>query len=187
MFTNNYIALKHNRFFSFKSSTAIVALAGAITPKPFVDAGGNSFNMLDYAKHDLGYTMQFPRVGVQYSGGINSSDGYSGIYFGSGYTPATKEDYRLVSVISEGMTASGGIERVVPYENGKSEVIAKYILTNTSEAEINIWEIGCFGLVPTSTSQYRLALMERTVLTEPITIPVGETKMVTYKVVFNQF
>lgn len=191
MFTNNYVALRHNTFFGVFYNSPITTPSGSISAKTFRDAGGSTVNQYKASEWDIGAVMGLPRCASIPTSNITNATTLRqqnmGVYFGAGSSPATLADYTLESTITTGLAFSGGLEKVSAYENGKAEVIARYIVTNTSDAEINIWEIGCFmPIQSSSSSQYKLVMVERTVLTEPITIPAGESKMVTYKVVFNQ-
>ena len=108
-----------------------------------------------------------------------------GVQFGQGNTPPTKADLALENPIEEGMEVTNPTAIVKENdENGRYSVSATYSLKNTSETEINICEIGIFLPIKVS-SYYFPSLMERTVLSEPITIPPGEMKVVTYKLTFN--
>jgi hypothetical protein len=191
MFTNNYIALRHNLFFGVTSQSSITTSYGKIRAKSFTSAWGGYASQYDSCVKDIGNTMNLPQCKTMLSSETTSSgaDNYRGIYFGTGSTPASLTDYALESPITTGLVFAGGLVGISAYEDGKAEATARYIVTNTSNAEINIWEIGCFAPLQTSNATnngYAVIMLERTVLTEPITIPAGEAKMVTYKVVFNQ-
>lgn len=110
-----------------------------------------------------------------------------GVYFGKGSTPAQKTDANLESLIDSGLEITSPA-KVVEYSdgNGKYEFIADFGVRNISESEINIYEVGLFLSVRVKSSQYYPMLVERTVLAEPITIPPGEAKLVSYKLTFNQ-
>ena len=71
-------------------------------------------------------------------------------------------------------------------ENGKYELVMTYLITNNSGSEVNIYEIGVVTPIAKDTYSHYPTLMERTVLTEPITIPAGATRAVEYRVIFNQ-
>lgn len=188
MFTNSYIAFRHNMFFG-------VPRAGAgntyVYGKNMTNTAGaatyfwTSAAMQD-AK-DIGNAMLGPRCRNIITGASSQSGTYYGVYFGSGSTPATRADYTLESPITSGLTFPGVSFECTTDGNGKYVVSVKYAVTNTTESEINIYEIGCF--CPVLKDQYdtwHLVMMDRTVLTEPITIPAGGTKIVEYRFTFNQ-
>lgn len=124
---------------------------------------------------------------------ITNSYSDSGVYFGTGSTPATKNDYKLESMVTSGLSITNPDNITMSVDSdGRYIASATYLLTNTSGAAINIYEVGLFGRVvgKFSTSSgsvyYRPCLLERQVLSAPITIPAGGMKMVTYKITFNQ-
>lgn len=112
---------------------------------------------------------------------------YPGIYFGTGSTPATKEDYALESPISSGLTITNPgaiVERDLI--SGKYEYISGLVIRNDTYENINIQEIGLFLPMATGSSAHYLVLAERTVLDTPVTIPVGEARFIEYRVAINQ-
>ena len=119
---------------------------------------------------------------------------YPGVYFGSGSTPANKNDVTLESPITSGLNIINPASLGYSNDgNGKYTVSADYVLRNDTNADIILREVGIF--TPTTESnvsgsftadvKLHLCLMERTVLAEPITIHPGESKLVTYKITFN--
>lgn len=109
----------------------------------------------------------------------------SGVYFGAGTTPAAKTDYKLESIIESGLTISRVNDAPqLDVVGGKYVYSASYVVKNTGTENIVIGEIGYYGrLVGTYSFA---ALMERTVLDTPLTIRPGESKLITYKITFNQ-
>ena len=104
----------------------------------------------------------------------------SGVRFGRGSTPPTEADYALEDLITSGLTASAS--KVIAPDG--SYVEGAYVLMNTSDADITINEIGYFGKVANASSSNtgHCVLMERTVFSEPITIPPGGTASISYRV-----
>ena len=190
MFTNNYISFRRNLFFGLLQNKPITTNSGSLYAGYFTAPSGSQIYQYNPSQYDIGSAIRFPRCGsipTAHTSGGAQIEAHMGVYFGTGSTPASLADYTLESPITKGLAFAGGLEGDSAYKDGKAEVTARYIVTNTSDAEINIWEIGCFVPVQMSTnSSYQVVMMERTVLTEPITIPPGESKMVTYKVAFNQ-
>lgn len=110
----------------------------------------------------------------------------AGVYFGTGKTPPTRDDYKLENIIMSGLSITN--ESSVTFTDlgdGKYEASASYMVNNTSGAAITISEIAYYGIVGTGSSYVYIVLFERTVLDNPITIPAGETKLITYKLTFN--
>jgi hypothetical protein len=96
----------------------------------------------------------------------------------------------LENAISSGLSITNPASLVISDEgNGKYTFSAPFVVSNTGDAEVNIWEIGAFsqgyyynggmaGAVP--------ILFERTVLDEPVNIQPGKSKLIDYRVTFNQ-
>lgn len=185
MFTNNYITFQSLRF-----------LKGDYTHyATFTDTSGASFKGYLNRTYgaDIGFNMKSGRC-RDIVASVDASYGsslYPGLYFGSGSTPATRDDYTLESVIASGLRITNNDVAIENDGNGKYIVSASFIVQNTSEAEVNIYEFGVFTPISNDTSvsgsiTWKMVLMERTVLSEPITLAPGESKLVTYKITFNQ-
>lgn len=163
MFTNNYIALEKGRFFYTVNSQAFVLCNG--------DTRGGSN---DYAS-DIGYSFGTPRVQDP-----TTNTAY-GVYFGSGDTPPTKEDYTLEAVITSGLSALGEAANATEIDTGDKKTTAEgiYMLKNISEEEITVREVGYFGKINTSAKP---CLYERSLVEPPVTIPPGEARLITYRI-----
>jgi hypothetical protein len=136
---------------------------------------------------DIGNAMLGPQCRNIITGASSQYDTHYGVYFGSGSTPATRADYTLENPITSGLTFPGTSLEYTTDGNGQYIVSAKYVVKNTTESEINIYEIGCFcPVLNDAYDTWHLVMMDRTVLTKPITIPAGGTKIVEYRFTFNQ-
>ena len=111
-----------------------------------------------------------------------------GVVFGSGGTAATKEDYKLESYITSGLsiTNESGVLRKQVHSNGSVVFTRSYILTNTSAADITVREVGLLVGVYDGT-YHDPALVERTVLASPVTISPGGEALVTYSITVPDF
>lgn len=186
MFTNNYIAFRKKVFeaISYSEYASLKDISGT-SRNAYIYRGG-------YA--DMGACMKYPKCAAIAESEKIASSFSGGIYFGSGSTPAAKTDYCLESPITSGLTISA---TYLVYQNdgdGKYTVSMDYVVRNASGSEISISEIGAVSFMPSSynsNNTYNVNvvsypfLWERTVLDEPITIPAGESKLVTYKLTFN--
>ena len=188
MFTNNFIKYQE------------IIFNGTHDCRNFVDCGGNT-SAKCYIEHSC-----FGNIGVAIRNAYckaqtantsvsnqNSAKLSPGVYFGTGSTQATRDDYKLENPITSGLTIiNPGIKSVngftkfpIEKQDGRYTYAIPFAVENTTESEIVIREIGLFGEVGTETVAYHV-LFERTVLSEPITIAPGEIKLVTYKLTFNQ-
>ena len=115
----------------------------------------------------------------------NSQESFPGVFFGTDATPATASDHDLGSII-----LSSDMSVIVPTEvsfnvtNEYQEYTATYGVRNKTAEAISISEIGLFAGAGSSNSMSRY-LVDRTVLAEPITIPAGQSKQITYTIRFN--
>ena len=106
-----------------------------------------------------------------------------GVVVGSGKTPASKTDYKLENLISSGLTSAGTTSTSQITVDG-IETVKAIILRNTSSADITISEIGMLGCCY-SSGTFQAVLVDRTVLDNPITIPAGESKAISYTIRIN--
>lgn len=182
MFTSNYITLRNARFSG--SSSAYFKHCNGSSVQCYLQ-----YMLLD----DIGFwmdRMSFTQMPTDYN--TSEIPSACGIHVGTDPTPATKSDYKLGAPITSGLSASSGGLLTQKEADGRWAKFSQFVLRNTSEVEINIWEIGIFTAVNADTSistgkrQTWPVLMERTVFDEPITIQPGEQKLLIYKLTFNQ-
>ena len=182
MFTKNFI--KWTRLLFFYEAQSVVMVDGASHPvvRPYIME--EAFTLSHFMKQAKCEEAQVS---------LATYKDYSGVYFGSGSAPATADDYKLASPIISGLTIQNpNTIHIFRKSDGVYTASATFLLTNTSGAEITISEVGLIGLISgrysesASASYHRTCLLERQVLSTPITIPDGDTKAVTYKLTFNQ-
>lgn len=164
MFTKNYIEFKKAVFL------------GGLSYGSFIDMNEASVSPADFGTADIGAMMRTARCRTP-------AANYGGVYFGTGATPAKRSDIKLEAVITTGLTITNSGNTLLAYENGVGTATSSYTVKNYTESEITIKEIGCYTTF--GSSKTSPVLFERTVLDEPITIPPGVTKLVTYKLTFN--
>lgn len=177
MFTNNYKRLCDARFFS--SNKSIKLYNGSnVSASP---------SALLYA--DIGYRIYAAKYIDTLTPESTSADTYAGVAFGTGTTPASAEDYTLENQVPSGSLSftNSSTYTTTEDEDGRWNISATFVVKNNTESDIAISEIGYFGSIQygqtsTYSPKYVPCLMERTVLAEPITIPAGQAKVITYKV-----
>lgn len=174
MFTNNYIALKNARFYGNVNQNFVLA-----------NNTTKSLNVTAVHYGDLGFKLYNARY-VEYDSAASGAGMTAGVAFGTGTTPPTRADYKLENQVPSGsLSFTNNSESVAAEDGGQWSAVASYIVKNTTDSDISISEIGYFGEVNTGSStsgKFYSCLMERTVLAEPITIPAGQAKVITYKV-----
>lgn len=181
MFTKNYQRYREMMF------------RGGSTARTFTATGGTSKTTSADKQYlgflDLGYYMartptKHAEVGTVTSGALYLTEN-CGIVFGSGTTAPTIDDIDLENRIKSGLSISCGGLNVGKVADGQYCAWAAHTVTNTSEEEITISEIGILTNFVTSNTANAAILMERTVLDEPVTIAPGEQKIITYKINFH--
>ena len=111
----------------------------------------------------------------------------TGVSFGTGTTQSTASDYVLESILGDtqinvSTPSSVSFSRYDTYE----EYTVTFGVTNKTAVAITISEM---GLTAMPYSPYggnnHYALVDRTVLDVPVTIPAGQSKQITYTIRFN--
>lgn len=171
MFTDNYVLCQKNVFLNSTSGY-------------YKNTAGGNRSIKTNTYLPIGVYMAQPRCSQM----TGADSYYPGVYFGTGSTPPSRSDIELEAPITSGLSFTGS-GNVLFYDEGDGVYSASttFTIKNTTSAEIVIREIGCFatgsGLTESGSLLY---MMERTVLDNPITIPSGITKLITYKITFNQ-
>ena len=113
-----------------------------------------------------------------------------GIFFGSGTTPPTVNDYTLETPVS-GLSAAIATCAFSWTESGL-EAVRAIVVTNNSTSAVTISEVGSFTPYLKSQSSAvanpvggGLFMIDRTVLETPIILVPGETKTINYAIKFN--
>lgn len=154
-------------------------------------AGNTDTNGLLPIKSQTGTTiyLSFRQNGFPYSVynsvSIASSASNNGIRLGTGNTQATENDYNLESRITSGLTASSPAVTYDVDENGNPYKEFLFTLTNTTNSDITVAEIGYFQQVYTSTSKgantsTTTIMLDRTVLSTPVTVPANDSAAIKY-------
>lgn len=148
---------------------------------PVTKSDGTEANIVFYHSGSSYFAYAFN------GGNVTAYVGVGYINVGSGTTPATVNDYALETPITIGFSAS--ISSFVSAQDSGAEIVYKIILNNPASAgPMTVSEIGYYGRGYTSASSGGAIplLMDRTVLDEPVTIPAGESRTITYTVRLNR-
>lgn len=163
MFTKNWYAILAN----FAVGTSSTSLFKGVNTSGSETALSNYSSTNANASLILYNTLSKPRI-------ASISD--VGVYFGTGNTAPTPDDYCLSgNVLSSGLTANYTI-------SGSSDddgltVTALYTLINGGSSEVTVGEI---AMLASNNSKY--FVIERTALEVPITIPPTGVGQVTYTI-----
>lgn len=167
--------LTRNWYNGFKANFTRQNITNGVTA-----ISGRKYNIIPYGNTSNYWYLFFTRLNLNWNTG-NSDAGSTGIGFGSGTTPPTIDDYKLESAISSGLSFSF----VQNYGNPCTWIIT---ITNTSDEEITISELGMFTSIYSnysSSGSNVTALVDRTVLDNPVTIPAGGIGKIEYEIKIN--
>lgn len=118
------------------------------------------------------------------------SSSVNGVWFGSGTTPPSADDYSLSGNMVKDFTHSVSLQ-TTRNDNGSVTMTATYSLTSTASTDIVIGEIGMFictlGVLEGSTVSNKTypVLIDRAVFPTPITIPPGGFGQVVYTFTYD--
>ena len=111
-----------------------------------------------------------------------------GVYVGSGNTAPTENDHTLESPITNGLSATVSTSDVYDGENNRYIQRFEYTISNNGSEAVTIREIGYFtqqyyasAVGQDASSSNALFLIDRTVLTDEVVIPAGESSIVRYE------
>ena len=107
-----------------------------------------------------------------------SSNG--GVVLGTGTTPPTLDDYALSGELITGYTYMSSVSNEI-HEDGQS-ITASYTITNNNAEPFTIGEVGVIASFTKNATAAEKALLEHTVLDEPVTIPAGGVGQLTYTI-----
>lgn len=203
MFTRNYWLYQAANFVN-KSNEVMGKTENDGKPKLITVSGavaGNTYNTT-YNYRDVSFGLihavkQVSTFDVSQNSGddtnsiVSKSNG--GVYFGSGNTPATIDDYKLSGDVIQNITTSY-VENSIYEEDGSAGTLSyTYTITNNNDTEITIGEVALFGEAywqtasssNSATYTHFFYLFERTALESPVTIPAGGVGQVTYTIRMN--
>ena len=116
---------------------------------------------------------------------FNTRDTDYGVRIGTGTTPATVGDYNLEVPITAGVSFNNSSSTVFNMDDDGCSVYATSGVTNTGTETLSVSEIGLFAKLYYASGTMCVAMVDRTVLDEPIVINPGETKQLTYTIRMN--
>ena len=142
------------------------------------DQSGNTISV--YPKADHVQVSQGSTLGTWATGMYNP-----GIGLGTGTTEPLPTDYNLSGnrlLSNLGVT----INKNKTYNDDGCKHSSVITVTNNNSSDITITEVAWFGYIyQSNTSSFSVAMFDRTLLDEPLTIPAGGTGQITYTIDFN--
>lgn len=158
----------------------------------------------DGSEQDAAYAERYSNISISTTGTKNywhafmykwASTIYSeGVFFGTGTTAPTKDDYKPENALTESdISVANPSQIIVNQTDDYIEAIVCFAVTNISSSAITISEIGCLGFLRgSSNASYYTAdsthppyLAERQLLETPITLEAGEAEGIQYRVRFS--
>lgn len=141
-------------------------------------------------KNTAGTTMWFYYMGNKmiYRVDFSRSATTSGVVIGSGNTPPTQDDYMLENLITSA-SVIGVVNAVRLIDDGKPCLIMNVTVMNESGETITIREIGlisydyfCATSQTGGSASNQNVLVDRTLLTSPVTLASGDCTDIEYKI-----
>lgn len=134
------------------------------------------------------YVTQYVASGfpfnVTHSVSLNNSTG-TGILLGTGTEQPSEDDYQLSNMITSGITSA--VTYQFGADNGNPYIEYLISLTNTTSSDITISEIGYSQAINSGTTVgssnlgARGCLLDRTLLSTPVTVPANDSAAIKYK------
>lgn len=125
---------------------------------------------------------------------VRATGGDSGYVVGSGNKAESDQDYALDNMLTN-ISGTCSFATVTSVDGSYYGYRARLTITNISQEEITIREVGKFcgfarvsnkGDIVSNVSNARSSfLIDRTLLSTPVTIPAGESRVVDYIMAFN--
>lgn len=117
------------------------------------------------------------RFSLSYINTMTKAPTSNGVVFGDGDKAPTEDDYWLSGNIITTLSGSGTVRKTK--DDAGMTVTSSFLLTNSGTSDVTIKEVGYCSAYNSG------ALLDRTVLDEPLTIPAGGIGQVTYTIRMN--
>ena len=152
-----------------------------------MEAGSALFTLTDGTAEWCNFVNTVPPFVAMKSWAIKD-DAY-GVSFGTGTTPADASNYKLESILNTTQISVANPSAVSYSQfDTHDEHSVTFGVTNKTAEAITISEIGLTAIPYKGSSSSGItnyALVDRTVLDTPVTIPAGQSKQITYTIRFN--
>ena len=145
-----------------------------------INTAGTTASEIPFSSTSKPYTM----LGSVCLPQITNYGGAQGVYYGRGRTPATMNDYKMEDPILDGTlgVSEGGTGALnIAVNADHLRISGVHQLTNQTDEDIYIWEVGLHILFAMGGKAY---MLEHTVLEEPIVVPAGNTISTEYVIKF---
>ena len=139
-------------------------------------------NTSGVTKYMSRYYNSFPK---SQSDAYITAETSAGIALGSGTAAASENDYALGNMITTGLSVNVNKTNSLD-ASGNPQKVFSLEVTNVRSSDVTIAEIGYIQCVPAGNSDQSTnasntyLLLDRTLLSSPVTIAAGGTKVITY-------
>lgn len=177
MVTNNFKKILMLIFSSTVTGTNQPKVPNTGLPK-FVGITGKEQQMVN----QLGYEQRQNSL-YNMMNHLAKSSSNANLYMrvGTGTTAPTENDYELATVNTD-----VSCDTVIVGNSANYTKTYTATFSNPTSSDITVTEVGLYGKISYNSQNefYIDVLLDRTVLTTPITIPAGESKTITYELSF---
>lgn len=144
---------------------------------------GTTYNAAYYSAYSLNLMTIYCAMNNGVLTSYNESSPTPGVMFGKGDTAPTIDDYKLSGSLITGITASKTVSYSTDDEGATCTGL--YTITNSGTSDKTISEVCLYAALTYNGAYQRGAVIERTVLDTPVTIPAGGIGQVTYTIRMN--
>ena len=140
----------------------------------------NTQNQTRYLGFHIGY---FP---TNIYSTVSFATASPGIQVGTGNTAPTEDDFRLASQITSGMTATSPTMTRNLDNDGNPYLEFVFVLSNSTGNDITVSEVGYVQYLYSASSQGGMDsslsayMLDRTVLSTPVTVPANDSAAIKY-------
>lgn len=181
MITNNFRKILTLIFSSNANGTYTPAIPTTNLPQ-FVNTGGTTTQMNSFEGYGNRLLFLYNMMNHMSKGIISeSSIGTLHLKIGTGTTPPTVDDFELTELESR-----VSCDTVIVGNSANNTKTYTATFSNPLNTDITVAEVGLYGTIIYNgmTESFMEVLLDRTVLSTPITIPAGESKAITYELGF---
>lgn len=175
--------LTNNFYSAIAVYTGLLATAAPVTTYSGYERDMNTSATASPILKTIAKTVKF--VSSITSSTASSNSAVTGVVFGDGIAPASPTDYKMAGDLMSSGSVSVAQTNNIADDRSYMELTNVYTITNTMDKDFTISEVGIVSGFGNNSINYHTILLERTLLDEPITIPVGGVGVVTHTIRIN--
>lgn len=171
-----------NNFYKLALFSFAGAAVNASSVAPQVTTGSTGSRLVAMQYNTTPTSIPSSCYSNTYAGGYPGMKG-QGIAFGSDTTPPTINDIKLLNPITSGLSYGTAM---VDYTSVPGVATWSQTVTNTSDSNITINEVGLFTQDNTENFQYYCSILFTRSVVEPIVLEPNDTKVILVKIDFRE-